>query len=147
MPAAMNPDPLKGDTSPDCLLGTSKDVAGTRRGDSSHIEPEATLQRSPDQSLGSRNDQSCLVQIYPADVVDGMLLIEKDELMIGREAGSDLMLSDTSVSRQHAIIRRTEAGFELEDLGSTNGTFVGGRQVTRARLNSGDTIRFGSFLF
>ncbi|QDV83239.1 Response regulator PleD [Stieleria magnilauensis] len=147
MPAAMNPDPLKGDTNPDCLLGSPQGVAGARSGQPVQLEPEATLQRSPDQSFGSRNDQSCLVQIYPADVVDGMLLIEKDELTIGREAGSDLMLSDTSVSRQHAVIRRTEAGFELEDLGSTNGTFIGGRPVTRVRLNSGDTIRFGSFLF
>ena len=105
------------------------------------------MQRSPDQSLDHRNDQSCLVQIYPADVVDGMLLIETDELVIGREAGADLMLPDNSVSRKHAVIRRTEEGFEIEDLGSTNGTFIGGQQISQTLLNSGDTIRLGSFLF
>ncbi|WP_182865885.1 GGDEF domain-containing protein [Rhodopirellula sp. JC639] len=152
MPAATTPDPLKGDTNPDGLLGSAKDSANGSVHDGPidtpvHLEPEATLQRSPDPSLSHRNDQSCLVQIYPPDVVDGMLLIEKDELLIGRESGSDLLLRDTSVSRQHAVIRRTESGFELEDLDSTNGTFVGGHQVKRACLNSGDTIRLGSFLF
>lgn len=112
-----------------------------------HNEPDLTMQRLPDPSMGNRNDQSCLVQIYPPDVVDGMLLIETDCLVIGRDADVDLVLSDHSVSRQHAVIRRTDQGFEIEDLGSTNGTFIGGVAVSKQPLNSGDTIRLGSFLF
>lgn len=116
-------------------------------GDSMQSEPDLTMQRLPDQSFGKRNDQSCLVQIYPPDVVDGMRLIESDHWVIGRDASADLVLSDHSVSRQHAVIRCTEQGFEIEDLGSTNGTFIGGVAVTKQPLNSGDTIRLGSFLF
>ena len=146
----MNPDPIKGDTSPDCLLGgmakSDKDGAATAK-KSLHAEPDATMQRSPEDSFRNRNDQSCLVQIYPADVVDGMLLIETDELVIGRDSGADLVLPDNSVSRRHAVIRRTENGFEIKDLGSTNGTYVGGQLVSATGLNSGDTIRLGSFLF
>ncbi len=163
MPAVSNSDPLQGDTNPDNLLGPpsaqpvptpgAASVPGTdqpaqaRSAAAAHCEPDVTMQRVPEHTIGHQNDQSCLVQIYPADVVDGMLLIETDELMIGRDTDADLMLPDASVSRQHAIIRRTEQGFEIEDLGSTNGTFIGKQRVDHALLNSGDTIRLGSFLF
>jgi diguanylate cyclase (GGDEF)-like protein len=113
----------------------------------SGFEPDVTMQRAAHDSLGYRNDQSCLVQIYPADVVHGMMLIESDELVIGRDSDADLMLPDNSVSRRHAIIRRTDEGFEIEDLGSTNGTFVDGKQTGRRLLHSGDTIRLGIFLY
>lgn len=147
MTAATNPDPIKGDTHPEGLLGSSHNKANPSKSDAMYVEPEVTMQRSPDQSCDHRNDQSCLVQIYPADVVGGMLLIESDKLVIGRESGCDLILPDNSVSRQHATIRRTPDGFEIVDLESTNGTFVGGQQVSRSQLKSGDTIRLGSFLF
>lgn len=147
----MNPDPIKGDTHPESLLGGSRPQSPD---DTDHghrhevpVEPEVTMQRSPEQSIDHRNDESCLVQIYPADVVDGMLLIETDELIVGRDSNADLVLPDNSVSRKHAVIRRTADGFEIEDFGSTNGTFVGGRQISTAQLTPGDTIRFGSFLF
>lgn len=110
-------------------------------------EADATMQRVPDESLGVRNDQSCLVQIYPADVVDGMLLLETDYLLIGRDADADLMLPDNSVSRRHAALQRTELGYEIQDLDSTNGTFVDGQLIDCVSLSSGDTIRVGSFLF
>ncbi|MCO8121557.1 diguanylate cyclase [Stieleria sp. TO1_6] len=115
--------------------------------DSVQIEPNLTMQRPPDQSFGHRNDQSCLVQIYPADVVDGMLLIESERLLIGRDGDADLILPDHSVSRRHALITRSDNGFEIEDLDSTNGTFIAGQAVKKATLRSGDTIRLGSFLF
>lgn len=113
----------------------------------SHAEADATMQRVPDQSVGRQSDQCCLVQIYPADVVDGMLLLEKDELVLGRDNGTDLVLPDHSVSRRHARLTRDETGYELQDLGSTNGTFVDGQLIDRVHLKSGDTIRLGSFLF
>lgn len=147
MTAATNPDPIKGDTRPEGLLSGAGADPKSPAVPAMHIEPDLTMQRSPDQSMDHHHDQSCLVQIYPADVVDGMLLIESDELVIGRDAGADLMLPDNSVSRRHAVIRRTGEGFEIKDLDSTNGTFVAGEQITKAVLNSGDTIRLGSFLF
>lgn len=121
--------------------------ASGHSGSVSAHEADATMQRGPDESLGVQNDQSCLVQIYPADVVDGMLLLETDYLLIGRDDEADLMLPDNSVSRRHAALQRTEQGFEIEDLGSTNGTFIDGQLIDRVSLSSGDTIRIGSFLF
>ena len=135
--ASADPDPIKGDTSPEGLLKKPAD----------DFEPEMTLQQSPTRPDEHQNDESCLVQIYPADVVGGMLLIESDHLLIGRDAGADLVLPDTSVSRQHAKIIRTVDGFQIQDLGSTNGTFVDGAPIEISTLRAGATIRLGSFLF
>jgi len=72
-----------------------------------------------------------------------------DELRIGRDAG-DLSLPDPQWSRQHALVRRTEQGFEVSDLGSSNGTFVNGFQIAARRpypLHPGASLRVGSTLF
>ena len=148
--AATNPDPINGESNRKdllCEVGLQSDQSDSVVLDEMQIESDATMRRSAEPSRGRRNDQSCLVQIYPPDVVDGMLLIETEQLIIGRDEKSDLVLSDKSVSRQHAVIRRTDQGYELEDMGSTNGTFVGGQAAKHTLLKAGDTIRFGSFLF
>lgn len=89
----------------------------------------------------------CLVQIYPADVVDGMLRLDKDRLVIGRDQSSDLWLQNASVSRQHAELRRVENGFEIVDLQSTNGTIVNGERIKKRHLRSGNDVKIGTFLF
>ncbi len=69
-----------------------------------------------------------------------------DELLIGRgEPGEGRLGDDPELSRRHArISRRTEGGLTIEDLGSTNGTFVNGRQVSRREaLGPGDEIELG----
>jgi pSer/pThr/pTyr-binding forkhead associated (FHA) protein len=65
-------------------------------------------------------------------------------ITIGR-AGCDLDLNDPDVSRRHAVIRQVDAGIALEDLGSTNGTWVNGRRIEGVvRLAAGDEVRFGN---
>ncbi len=60
---------------------------------------------------------------------------------IGRNAGNDLVIVDPEVSRRHAHVLRREGQFTVEDLGSTNGTFVNGVRVsTETALRDGDTI-------
>ena len=58
------------------------------------------------------------------------LEIDKDVFTIGREAGNDLVIEDPQVSRRHARLTRQGNSYLLEDLGSTNGTFVNGSRVT-----------------
>jgi diguanylate cyclase (GGDEF)-like protein len=62
---------------------------------------------------------------------------------IGRDSGCEIQLPDISVSRTHARIVADGAGFAVEDLGSTNGTFVNGESVERRLLDGGDRIRVG----
>jgi ABC-type multidrug transport system ATPase subunit/pSer/pThr/pTyr-binding forkhead associated (FHA) protein/ABC-type multidrug transport system permease subunit len=68
-------------------------------------------------------------------------------IRIGRDDVNDIVLDELSVSRKHAEVRPTATGFEVADLGSTNGTFVNGRQITRAPLNEGDHISIGRHRF
>ena len=67
-----------------------------------------------------------------------------DGVTVGRE-GCDILLADPEVSRRHAVLHDTPGrGPTIEDLGSTNGTYVNGRRVTSARkLSSGDVVRIG----
>lgn len=54
--------------------------------------------------------------------------IDKPRVTIGR-ASADLTLNDSEASRQHAVIEIRESGFTISDLGSTNGTLVGGNKI------------------
>lgn len=68
----------------------------------------------------------------------------KPEIIIGRDPTSDLTIASPAVSRRHARIRREGEGYTLEDLGSSNGTFLNDQKLTAPqRLKSGDQIRLG----
>lgn len=73
--------------------------------------------------------------------------LAKDSFIIGRDPGSDLHIQDIEVSRRHARLIAQSGGFVLEDLGSTNGTFVNGERVrTITVLRPGDEIRLGEIV-
>lgn len=66
----------------------------------------------------------------------------KPESVIGRDPDCDIVIPDRQVSRKHALLRRVEAGFELEDLGSKNGTHLNGSPLHGPqRLQDGDLIQ------
>lgn len=63
---------------------------------------------------------------------------------IGRE-GCDTVLPDPDVSRRHAVLRALDTGLAIEDLDSTNGTFVNDRRIGGiTELRAGDRVRFGN---
>jgi predicted component of type VI protein secretion system len=70
--------------------------------------------------------------------------LNKDILTIGRDITNDITINDPEVSRHHMRLTRGAGGFTLEDLGSTNGTFVNGQRLTAPRpLSNGDLIGLG----
>ncbi len=63
---------------------------------------------------------------------------------IGRErSAADVVLRDPNVSRRHAELTFTGSDWSIEDLNSTNGTFVNNRRITRCPLRNGDLLTFG----
>ncbi|UCD98930.1 MAG: FHA domain-containing protein [Chloroflexota bacterium] len=70
--------------------------------------------------------------------------LDKSVISIGREAGSDVFINDVEVSRKHARLTSQFGDYLLEDLGSTNGTFVNSQHLTGQRiLKPGDSILLG----
>jgi hypothetical protein len=66
------------------------------------------------------------------------------QLIIGRSSELDMVLVEDMVSRKHAKITLTSGKITIEDLGSTNGTFVNGEKVKTSRLKEGDRILIGT---
>jgi DNA-binding NtrC family response regulator len=64
-------------------------------------------------------------------------------IRVGSDSSNDLVLTDTTVSRRHLELERTMRGLLLRDLQSRNGTFLEGRQVLQAYVDSGDKISLG----
>jgi pSer/pThr/pTyr-binding forkhead associated (FHA) protein len=69
--------------------------------------------------------------------------VARSELTIGRFPANDIVLYDPKCSRQHARLCRVGDRFEIQDLGSTNLTFLNGQPITRALVQIGDTITVG----
>jgi Protein of unknown function (DUF3662)/Inner membrane component of T3SS, cytoplasmic domain len=66
-----------------------------------------------------------------------------NRVVVGRSREADIVLADPNVSRRHAELRRDESGWQVVDLGSTNGIKVNGRRVDQAGLSPGDHITIG----
>ncbi|MFO1180942.1 FHA domain-containing protein [Ottowia sp.] len=81
--------------------------------------------------------------------IDGVVVKEvqltKDRSTIGRRPYNDVVVDHLAVSGEHAVIQVSGDAAQLEDLGSTNGTFVNGRAVRKHTLGDGDVIEIGRY--
>ena len=71
------------------------------------------------------------------------MVLQYPRVTIGTLPENSLVLTDTTVSRQHAIVEETAKGYLLRDLDSTNGTFLNGVRVREGYLAAGSVIRLG----
>jgi pSer/pThr/pTyr-binding forkhead associated (FHA) protein len=88
-----------------------------------------------------------LVVLEPKDQ-KGQRYTITDEVTMGRAAGCTVTLSDNYASQHHARVFRQDEALQVEDLGSTNGTYVNGAKVTTAMpLKRGDRLKVGATVF
>lgn len=91
-----------------------------------------------------RSTASTIVLVEPLEVA-GAAYPVTGSLTIGRAAGCEITLDDTFISQLHARVSMSESGVVVEDLGSTNGTYLNRRRVTAPVVVApGDVIQVGS---
>ncbi|QAT85315.1 FHA domain/GGDEF domain-containing protein [Corallococcus coralloides] len=93
------------------------------------------------------NLDAALVVIYGLDL-GRKYDLAREETLIGRSSKADIQIDQEAVSRNHARITNTTKGVRIEDLGSTNGTFVNDDVASSARsLQNGDLVKIGRTIF
>jgi pSer/pThr/pTyr-binding forkhead associated (FHA) protein len=85
-----------------------------------------------------------LIVLSEDGVSEEFPLVEQ-RISIGREESNVICLGDKSVSRHHATLQRVFSGFTIQDEGSTNGTRVNGRVITKQFLKHRDLIEIGNY--
>jgi len=75
----------------------------------------------------------------------GDIALDKERTTIGRRPGNDIHIDNLAVSGEHAMITTIGKDAFLEDLGSTNGTLVNGKPITKHILQNGDVIELGKY--
>ncbi len=99
---------------------------------------------TPGQGTGA-----CLVLIYPPGPDMGKRFpLDRAEIVLGRGTDCDIQVDRDSVSRRHAKVYRDDANTWLvQDLGSTNGSYVNDHPVTKAPIKDGDFLKIGAAIF
>jgi pSer/pThr/pTyr-binding forkhead associated (FHA) protein len=85
------------------------------------------------------------LNIYRKNRLEGVFYLPQKAVVIGRSEGVDIQLLDSRVSRRHAVIRRSVAGYMIQDMTTKNGTFVNKEAIDKSLLFHGDSIIIGAY--
>ena len=81
--------------------------------------------------------------------IDGVVvkevLLTQERTTVGRRPYNDVVIDNLAVSGEHAVIVMSGDDVELQDLGSTNGTYVNGKPIKRQLLRNGDVVEMGKY--
>jgi len=125
------------DTSGQTRIFRTDDIASS---DGGETEGQGTTAISADDARrhGLARERVELVVGDEPQALDG-----RGPWTVGRSHDNDVVVNDPNVSRRHAKLMRSENGFIVEDLGSTNGTLLDGAPIDRERIEDGDELTFG----
>ena len=88
---------------------------------------------------------SALLIVQRGPSAGSRFLLDTDEVTAGRHPDSSIFLDDVTVSRRHAVFRRTPDGYVVADVGSLNGTYVNRDRIDEIALSGGDEVQIGKY--
>jgi prefoldin subunit 5 len=123
-------------------MSTARATDGGERSPSvSHMGLDAEL----DRALPASDDAAAFLIVGDGRHRPGRVFgLSRNTVVLGRVDDADIHLVDPSVSGHHARIINGAQGYEIEDLDSTNGTYIGGRRIRRMRLQNGERVTVGN---
>jgi len=101
-----------------------------------------TIKRTPEIE-----DERAYILFISGPLIGKMYLLEDEHTVIGRAPDADISINDSKISRKHLNITLIDSEAILEDLGSTNGTFINGKRIKKHLLHNGDKIHISSDTF
>lgn len=107
-------------------------------------DPLPEVPRPDDSEADSGKPPVDALATVTVSAVEHDVALRGDRVVVGRLASSGIKLADANVSREHAAFVREGDGWAIEDLDSTNGTYLNGERVTYARLRDGDVLSVGA---
>lgn len=111
-----------------------------------YVSKGASTAALPAQDAADRGAARLLETSAPA-WASRVIVLNAPIVRIGRSLDNDIVLHEDPVSAEHCRLERDRSSFRLIDLGSTNKTWVNGREITDAVLKNGDEIRVGRTTF
>ncbi len=105
----------------------------------SDLAPEAV------EAIAALPSGSAILIVERGPGAGARFLLDADSAFAGRHPEAEVFLDDVTVSRRHAEFVRQGTVFHVRDLGSLNGTYVGGRLVDSVQLADGDDVQIGKF--
>ena len=114
---------------------------GTR----SNLETQPINDEVRDLVAGGRaQDEHLVLLVYHRHGVEAVPLERDKAIVVGREAPSDCVVDDATLSRQHAKFSRCGGVVEVEDLGSRNGTFIANKSISKGEVRVGMECMLGA---
>jgi pSer/pThr/pTyr-binding forkhead associated (FHA) protein len=108
-------------------------------------EAENTLSAADEAAVEALPQGSALLVVQRGPSAGSRFLLDTDEVSAGRHPDSEIFLDDVTVSRRHAVFRRTSHGYLVADVGSLNGTYVNRDRIDEVLLSGGDEVQIGKF--
>lgn len=88
---------------------------------------------------------TAVLRVLRGPQIDMVYPLKKDSYTIGRDPKCDIFLNDMTVSRTHATITRSDAGYRIEDANSFNGVWINNKNIDSSTLQNDDIIQIGVF--
>jgi len=140
---------LRGDLYGTRVLARGKPKSPRRPGPEAVAKPSpATVPATPKTSRSAAKRVPSTLTVTQGSLVGTTLTLMESGVLLGRNPECTLVLDDDFASGRHARIFRRDGGWFVEDLGSTNGTFMGSRRLTEPTpVEIGTTLRIGKTIF